>query len=103
MDEAVKESILGVSLGHGFPFGAVIVKDNEIIGRGHNQNIIDNDISSHAEIVALRNAAKALKTRFLDGCEIYTSTEPVIKFFNINKNIFKISALCVPQQYIFPK
>lgn len=60
----------------GGPFGAVIVKNNEIISNGNNKVTIENDPSAHAEIVAIRNACKKLNTFNLDGCVIYTSCEP---------------------------
>ncbi len=60
----------------GGPFGAVVVKDNTIIGRGSNRVTIDNDPSAHAEIVAIRDACKNLKSFQLTDCEIYSSCEP---------------------------
>jgi tRNA(Arg) A34 adenosine deaminase TadA len=60
----------------GGPFGAVIVKNNEIISNGNNKVTIENDPSAHAEIVAIRNACKKLDTFNLEGCVIYTSCEP---------------------------
>jgi len=62
--------------GDGGPFGAVVVKDGEIIGRGGNRVTINNDPTAHAEIVAIREAAKNLGTFDLSGCEIYASCEP---------------------------
>ena len=61
---------------YGGPFGACIVKDNKIISKGINQVIKDNDPTAHAEITAIRNACKTLKTHDLSGCEIYTSCYP---------------------------
>ena len=60
----------------GGPFGAVIVKNNKIIGEGCNLVLSDNDPTAHAEIVAIREACKNLKSFQLAGCEIYTSCEP---------------------------
>lgn len=60
----------------GGPFGCVIVKEGEIVGEGYNQVTITNDPTAHAEVVAIRNACKALGSFQLDGCEIYTSCEP---------------------------
>ena len=60
----------------GGPFGAVIVKNNEIIGEGCNQVVANNDPTAHAEMVAIREACKNLSSFQLDGCEIYTSCEP---------------------------
>lgn len=76
MREAIRLSIENVETGKGGPFGAVIVKDGKIIARGVNQVTTDNDPTAHAEVVAIRNACKALNTFQLDGCEVYTSCEP---------------------------
>ena len=61
---------------YGGPFGACIVKDGEIIGKGINRVIKDNDPTAHAEVVAIRNACKKLGTYDLSGCELYTSCYP---------------------------
>jgi len=58
MKEAVKEAVSGMRQNHGGPFGAVIVKDNEIIARAHNEVIKNNDPTDHAEMIAIRKAAK---------------------------------------------
>jgi tRNA(adenine34) deaminase len=58
------------------PVGAVIVLDGEIIGRGHNQPISKNDPSSHAEIEAIRDAAKNIENYRLNGANIYVTLEP---------------------------
>lgn len=58
------------------PVGAVIVKDGQIIARGHNLKEAKNDVSSHAEIEAIRKAAKKLGTWRLDDCEMYVTLEP---------------------------
>lgn len=60
----------------GGPFGAVIVKNNEIVGTGSNGVTTFNDPTAHAEISAIRNACSNLQTHDLSGCEIYTSCEP---------------------------
>jgi tRNA(Arg) A34 adenosine deaminase TadA len=60
----------------GGPFGAVIVKGKKIISKASNSVTLDNDPTAHAEINAIRKAAKKLKTFDLSGCEIYTSCEP---------------------------
>ncbi len=62
--------------GEGGPFGSIIVRDGEIIGRGWNQVTSSCDPSAHAEIVAIRNACSHLGTFSLDGAVIYTSCEP---------------------------
>jgi len=61
---------------NGGPFGAVIVKDNEIIAEGNNCVTHDNDPTAHAEIVAIRRACSKQKTFQLDDCILYTSSEP---------------------------
>ena len=58
------------------PVGAVIVKDNKIVSKGHNLCISKNDPTAHAEIVALRKAAKKLKNYRLSGCSVYVTIEP---------------------------
>lgn len=58
------------------PVGAVLVKDGEVISSAHNTREKDNDITSHAEIIALREAAKSIKNWRLDGCELYVTLEP---------------------------
>ena len=58
------------------PVGAVVVKDGEIIGRGFNQPITSNDPTTHAEIVALREAAQHVKNYRLVDCALYVTLEP---------------------------
>ena len=73
---AIEEAREGITQGHGGPFGAVIVKDGEIVGRGHNHVVANNDPTCHGEIDAIRNACTNLETFDLSGCEIYTTGEP---------------------------
>ncbi len=75
MREAIRLSIDSVKKGGG-PFGAVIVKDGQIIAGSANSVTIDNDPTAHAEVNAIRKAAKELGTFDLSGCEVYTSCEP---------------------------
>lgn len=60
----------------GAPFGAVVVKDGEVIGRGVNEVSATNDPTTHAEIQAVRQACQRLNTTNLEGCEMFASTEP---------------------------
>lgn len=76
MREAIRLSLENVTSGNGGPFGAVIVKDGEIIARGVNEVTNSNDPTAHAEVVAIRNACKSLGSFQLDDCEIYCSCEP---------------------------
>jgi len=62
--------------GRGGPFGAVIARNGEVIGRGWNEVTTSQDPTAHAEIVAIREACRTLKSPHLDGCDIYTSCEP---------------------------
>ena len=76
MQEAVSLSRQGMTKNDGGPFGCVIVKGEEIVGRGWNQVLSTNDPTAHAEVVAIREACKNLQTFQLDDCEIFTSCEP---------------------------
>jgi len=58
------------------PIGAVVVYENRIIGRGHNQTQLLNDATAHAEIIAITAASNNLKSKILDKCEIYITVEP---------------------------
>ena len=76
MREAIRLSIQMMRRGKGGPFGAVLVKGNRVVGRGCNQVTSTNDPTAHAEIIAIRQACKRLKTFRLDDCDLYTSCEP---------------------------
>ena len=76
MDEAIRLSREMMLKGQGGPFGAVVVRDGEIIGRGYNAVTSSNDPTAHAEIMAIREACRNLDAFRLSGCEIYTSCEP---------------------------
>lgn len=76
MRAAIAESQRGMDNNEGGPFGAVVVKDGKIIGRGNNRVTSDNDPTAHAEVTAIRDACNQLDTFDLKGCEIYTSCEP---------------------------
>jgi len=59
-----------------WPFGAVVVKDDKVVGKGHVTDKSGGDVTDHAELVALRDACRNLKTNNLEGCSIYCSNEP---------------------------
>ena len=60
----------------GGPFGACIVKDGKIIGKGSNHVLANNDPTAHAEVMAIRDACKKIKSHDLSNCELYTSCYP---------------------------
>ena len=60
------------------PIGCVIVKDNKVISRGHNKREAKNDVTSHAEIEAIRKASKKLNDWQLIGCDLYVTIEPCL-------------------------
>ena len=76
MREAIRLSLEKMRAGQGGPFGAIIVRQGEIIARGWNQVTIANDPTAHAEVVAIREACRHLKDFRLTGCELYASCEP---------------------------
>ena len=76
MHEAIRLAIDGVAAGRGGPFGAVVVKDGQIIGRGCNCVPSLNDPTAHAEIMAIRDACRTLGAFHLSDCELYASCEP---------------------------
>ena len=76
MGEAIDISRQKMNENKGGPFGAVIVQNEKIVGRGWNKVTSTNDPTAHAEISAIRDACSFLKTFDLSGCEIYTSCEP---------------------------
>jgi guanine deaminase len=76
MARAIQLSIENVHSGRGGPFGAVIVKDGELIAEGANQVTSTKDPTAHAEVLAIRAACAKLGVFDLQGCEIYTSCEP---------------------------
>ncbi|MES2811320.1 MAG: nucleoside deaminase [Bacteroidota bacterium] len=76
MNEAIEQSRYGMKNNEGGPFGAVIIKEGKVIGRGNNRVTSSNDPTAHAEVVAIRDACKNLNSFQLDGCVLYTSCEP---------------------------
>ena len=97
MKRAIELSITSVGNGTG-PFGAVLVKDNQIISEGFNTVTMNNDPTSHAEIVAVRIACKKLSNFSLEGCDLYTTCEPcpmcygAIHWAKLPKCVFACSA-----------
>ena len=76
LNKAIQLSREKMQAGNGGPFGAIIVKDNQIIAEGWNQVTSGHDPTAHAEVVAIRKAAQVLQNFDLSGCEIYSSCEP---------------------------
>ena len=76
MREAIRLSLQAMRRGKGGPFGAVVVRNGKVVGRGFNQVTSTNDPTAHAEIIAIREACKRLKTFQLEECDLYTSCEP---------------------------
>lgn len=75
MQMAIDLSVENIDQGGG-PFGAVIVRDGELVAMGANRVVPNNDPTAHAEVVAIRNACAKLHTFDLKGCTVYTSCEP---------------------------
>jgi guanine deaminase len=76
MRRAIELAQQGIEANDGGPFGAIVVKDGQIIGEGNNCVTSTNDPTAHAEVVAIRNACRKLGTFQLSDCVIYTSCEP---------------------------
>lgn len=76
MQQAIELATENVLHGRGGPFGAVVVKDDQVIATGTNQVTATNDPTAHAEVTAIRNACQVLGTYQLTGCDVYTSCEP---------------------------
>ena len=76
MEAALQEAYEGIEKNHGGPFGAVVVKDGRIVGRGHNRVLYKKDPTCHGEMEAIRDACKNLGTHDLTGCQLYTTAEP---------------------------
>lgn len=75
LQEAIQTATASVRAGGG-PFGALVVRNGEVVGRGTNRVTGTNDPTAHAEIVAIREACRALGTFQLVGCDVYCSSEP---------------------------
>ena len=76
LTQAFNEAFRGIQENLGGPFGAVVVKNGEIIGRGCNRVIFENDPTAHAEVTAIRDACKTLGSYDLSGAVIYSTCEP---------------------------
>ena len=76
MERAIAQADLGISQGHGGPFGSVVVRNGQIVGQGHNQVLLNNDPTCHGEVQAIRDACKNLGTFDLSGCQLYTTAAP---------------------------
>jgi len=74
--EAIRLALRGMEAGEGGPFGAVVARGGEIIGRGWNRVVGANDPTAHAEIIAIRDACSRLASYSLHGCALYASCEP---------------------------
>ena len=98
MREAIKEAESNLLTDEGGPFGAIVVKNNEVIGRGRNMVLKNNDPTCHAEIEAIREACRNLGNYDLSGCELYASSYPcpmclgAIIWANIRKVYYANSA-----------
>lgn len=76
MKEALAEAYDGIRRKHGGPFGAVVVKEGKIIGRGHNRVLANQDPTCHGEMEAIRDACRNLGGHDLSGCQLYTTAQP---------------------------
>jgi guanine deaminase len=76
MEKAIQLAVDNVRRGQGGPFGALVVRNGELIATGVNQVTGSNDPTAHAEIVAIRAACQKLASFQLADCEVYTSCEP---------------------------
>ncbi|MFH1553212.1 MAG: nucleoside deaminase [Candidatus Omnitrophota bacterium] len=82
MSMAIEEASGGMEDGHGGPFGAVVIRGEEILAVAHNTVLKDKDPTRHAEITAISIAAKKCGTYDLSGCVIYSTTEPCSMCFS---------------------
>ena len=75
INEIIKESDISLA-NKDIPMGAIVVKDGNIIGRGHNERVNVPDVTNHAEIMAIREAEKSINDWRLDGCDLYVTLYP---------------------------
>lgn len=76
MYQAIEEARIGINNNEGGPFGAIVVNNGVIVGKGHNEVILKKDPTCHGEIMAIKDACKTLNTYNLEGCILYTTGEP---------------------------
>lgn len=76
LERAIELAAIGMAQGHGGPFGAVVVRGDQILAEAFNQVTGTHDPTAHAEVSAIRSACRALGTFSLAGCELYSSCEP---------------------------
>jgi len=76
MQRAIELAEENLTTNNGGPFGAVIVKNEEIVGEGNNHVLGNNDSTAHAEVMAIRNACEKLNTYDLSDCVLYTNCYP---------------------------
>lgn len=76
MQAAIEQAREGMEKGEGGPFGAIVVQNGLIVGRGNNQVLLNNDPTAHAEVMAIRDACARLGSFQLSDCVLYTSCEP---------------------------
>ncbi|HVU58739.1 MAG TPA: nucleoside deaminase [Puia sp.] len=76
LQQAIELAKQGIENGAGGPFGCIIVKDGQVIGRGNNQVTSTNDPTAHAEVMAIRDACRHLGNYQLTDCDVYASCEP---------------------------
>ncbi len=76
IDRALELARAGMEQGAGYPFGAVIVRDGDVVAEAHNRVLVNHDPTAHAEIEAIRLAGERLRTHELTGLVIYASGEP---------------------------
>lgn len=94
MELAYKEALSGIAQKHGGPFGALVVRDNQIIAQGHNEVLLRKDPTAHAEIIAIRKACIVLGTVHLHDCTLYATSKPcpmckgAVQWSRIKKVIF---------------
>jgi cytidine deaminase len=94
LSKAVEEAYQGVDCGHGGPFGAVVVRNDEIVVSCHNMVLDYTDPTAHAEVTAIREACKKLGKIELSDCEMYASCEPCPMCFGaVHLSRIKVSSL----------